>query len=192
VNKAKKRRERKEAINQYVSGVGKVCYAWNNLVETLGYIFVDVTGINFEVAQAIWYSVDYSDRTQMKMLMAAIEATPKTRWEPGLPHAHRDLSWLVKKAVDLADSRNNVVHAPCVIQYKNNEVRVVSHPDSGHSRAKSLAGKMLEDEFEYCTERATLLESFAEMALLTLRHEHSTWPNRPALPERKQTKRQPK
>jgi hypothetical protein len=186
MKKAKRKRARK-AMNPYVSGVGNVCYSWNRLVETLGHIFVDITKMDDpQVAQAIWYSLD-SDRTQMKILEAAINATPEDRWLPRLPLAREDLQWLVKKSMDLADARNNAVHAPCIVQFRENGAIVVSDPFSNHPRAKRLSKTTLEDEFEYCIERATRLETFAGAAILSLRFEHgSAWPDRPSLSKRRE------
>jgi hypothetical protein len=143
--------------------------------------------MDFPIAQAIWYSSD-SDRMQINMLREAIDATPKTRWEPRLPAAHKDLRWLAERAFNLADKRNNAVHAPCIVQFGKNGAVVVSDPFSGHARAKRLMGATLEDEFEYCIERAMHLEAFTRAAIICLRDEHGAWPDRPLLPEKKQKK----
>jgi hypothetical protein len=186
--KKARKRKRRAAMNPYVSSVGRVCYSWNRLVETLGHIFVAITKMDFQVAQAIWYSSE-SDRTQMKMLEAAINAVPEERWLPRFPLARKDLQWLVEKSIGLADARNNAVHAPCIVEFGKDGGLVVSDPFSNHPRAKKLSKTTLEAEFAYCIERATSLETFAGAAIVSLRSEHgSTWPGRPSLPNRTQIK----
>jgi hypothetical protein len=186
--KKARKRKKKAAMNPYVSGVGKVCYSWNRLVETLCHIFVDVTKMDLQVAQAIWHS-PRSDRTQMEMLKAAIDAVPEEHWLPRLPRARKDLQWLVEKSLHLSDARNNAVHAPCIVQFRENGAIVVSDPFSSNPRAKNLLKTTLQDEFEYCIERATRLETFAREAIVSLRSEHgSAWPDTPALPKRTQTR----
>jgi hypothetical protein len=173
-------------MNTYVSSVGRVCYSWNRLVETLGHIFATITKMDFQVAQAVWYSSE-SDRTQMKMLEAAINAVPEERWLLRFPLARKDLRWLVEKAIGLADARNNAVHTPCVVEFGKDGGLVVSDPSSNHPRAKRLSKTTLEAEFAYCIERATCLETFACEVIVSLRSEHSsTWPDAPALPKRTQ------
>jgi hypothetical protein len=103
--------ETKKAFDAYVAAVGKVAYAWNYLHEELGKLFVVVSGAEREVALSIWYSVR-NDGAQREMLRAAVNATNSERSER-LPKAPDDLKWLLDRANDLADARNNAVHAPC-------------------------------------------------------------------------------
>jgi hypothetical protein len=175
----------KEAVDPYAFRVGMVAYSWNRLVETLGIVFVDVTKMDYETAQAIWYTFD-NDRSQIKMLQAAIGATPKDRWLPRFPQARKDLEWLAERSVNLVDARNNAIHAPCIVELDKETGSVISDPLSGHERAKRLHGKSLEDECDYCTSRAGGLEDFAHQILIALRNEPSAWPGRPVLRERRQ------
>jgi hypothetical protein len=188
MKKAQKRRKRKAAMNPYVSSVGKVCYSWNRLVETLGRIFVEITNMDLQVAEAIWHSL-WSDRAQMDMLKAAIDAVPEERWLPRFPRARKDLQWLMENAIGLAGARNKAVHMPCIVEFGKNGAVVVSDPFSSNPRAKKLSKTTLQDEFECCIEWATRLETFACEAIVSLRSEHgSAWPDTPALPNRKQIK----
>jgi hypothetical protein len=164
-----------EAIKSYAYRVGTVAHSWNRLVETLGAVFVEVTKMDFCVARAIWYTFE-NDRSQIKMLWAAIEARPKAAWPPRFPQAHADLVWLAEKSFNLVDARNNIVHAPCMLDLSTDGASMVSDPFSGHDRAKRLQGKSLEDECEYCIGRSAALARFADGMLIALRNEPSAWP----------------
>jgi hypothetical protein len=171
------------AFDSYVRGVGSVAFTWNRLLETLGQVFVEVTGMNYEIAKAIWYSID-NDRSQISMLRAAIEATSITHWLPRFPDARDDLEWLGERSFNLADARNNAVHAPCIVQIEESGAVAVSDPFSGHRRAGKLSGIPLKDEFAFISDRASHLALYADMLIIGLRYEHTTWPRRPVLPEK--------
>jgi hypothetical protein len=101
--------ETREAFETYVAAVGKVAYAWNYLHEQLGLLFAVVSGAKREVALAIWYSTK-SDRAQREMLQAAADATNSERSKQ-LPRASDALKWLLDRANELAEARNDAVHA---------------------------------------------------------------------------------
>jgi hypothetical protein len=184
--KKARKRKRKAAMNSYVSSVGRVCYSWNRLVEVLGHIFAEITKMDLEVAQAIWHSWK-GDRPQIEMLKATIDAVPEERWLPRLPRARKDLQWLTKESIGLAEARNKAVHTPFVVEFGKTGAVVVSDPFSSNPRVKKSPKTTLQDEIECCIERATLLETFASAAIVSLRSEHgSVWPETPALPERTQ------
>jgi hypothetical protein len=184
--KKARKRKRRAAMNTYVSSVGRVCYSWNRLVEALGRIFVEITKMDLQVAQAIWHSVR-NDRTQMTMLEAAIKKVPEDRWLPRLPRARKDLRWLMKESISLAEARNKAVHTPCSVEFGKNGAVVVSDPFSGNPPETKLSKTTLQDEFECCIEWATCLETFACEVIVSLRSEHSSaWPDTPALPKRTQ------
>ena len=103
--------EIRTAFEAYTLAVGKVAYAWNFLLERLGRLFVVVTDMDRTVAFAVWYSTE-NDRAQQKMLLAAIVATAAERWTRH-PTAKEDLKWLLDRAIELGEDRNNAVHAHC-------------------------------------------------------------------------------
>ncbi len=176
------RKSIQNAVQDYALRVGMVAYAWNLLVETLGRVFIVATGMDEIMAQAIWYAFD-SDRSQIKMLDAALSTVSKERWSKQFPTALSDLEWLAERSMNLADARNNAIHAPCVIEILE-RARMVSDPSSGHQRAKNLLGRSVEEECNYCVNRAGALEEFARYALAALVGQEDEWPVRPKLPER--------
>ena len=171
----------------YAAAVGKVAHSWNFLHERLGGLFADVTGMDRNIALAIWYSTE-SDRSQDNMLKAAIAASPDDRWLPRLPNAKAELLWMIERVINLAEARNNAIHAPCSFVIDSGSHQMAASIFSGHKRAKNLLGKKLLEEFEWCERRAEALSRFADRASTALRFERYPWPERPALPTRGQKK----
>ncbi len=149
------------AFEEYYLAVGKVARAWNTLHEYLGQLFVTVSGSDkvwteptaIKVALAIWYSVK-SHRAQRDMLRAAVNAN-SGRWDE-LPKALDDLKWLLDRADELAEHRNDVVHAPCSIYILDWGAEMgpayfaAANPRVKNLNAKNLKGKQLIAEFDWC------------------------------------------
>ena len=178
--------ERKAAFEAYTLAVGKVAHAWNYLHEKLGQLFVVVSGADRKIALAIWYSTD-SDRAQRLMLRAAVAASGKDRW-PSALLAPDDLKWLLDRADELAEQRNNVIHAPCSL-YISPGTPVRSELGAsflhGHPRARKLMGKKLLVEFDWCERFAETLSDFTQRVETGLAFsERYPWPERPRLPTR--------
>jgi len=182
--------ETKIAFEAYTAALGKVAYSWNFLLERLVRLFVVVSGMDRNIAHAIWYSSD-SDRTQQLMLKAAIEASAENRW-PRHPKAKDDLKYLITEAMNLGDSRNNAVHAPCILTTMETaggqETDMVASIFSGHRRAKNLAGKQILVEFDWCERWAEELSHASEMMVRALTLDNYPWPGRPQKPARKNRK----
>jgi hypothetical protein len=106
---------RYRTFDAYVAAVGRVAHAWNYLHEKLGVLFVAVSGMERNLALSIWYSVT-NDHFQREMLKAAVSATNSER-SAKLPKAPDDLKWLLDRAAEVADARNNAVHAPCSLYF---------------------------------------------------------------------------
>jgi hypothetical protein len=173
--------EIKAALDPYMYGVGSVTYMWCRLVETMGLLFIHVTGMQFHAAQATWYSLD-SDRSQLKLLQAALKATPAGKWA-AFPNAKADLEWLVERTINLANARNDVVHAPAILIMGDEGLFVRADPTSGHQRAKNLKDYDLEPWFKYCRDRCGLLEGFAHATMAALQFGPGiAWPDKPSLP----------
>jgi hypothetical protein len=167
----------------YTASVGAVAHAWNHLQEQLAQLFSWVGGRDHQVGLAIWYSME-SDRSQQKMLRAAILASKPDYWKGLHPSALEDLMWLVNRATELIEERNNALHAPCslVISSADSEIRAAIV--SGNPRARKLRGKAILEEFAYCTAASAALSRFAEDIHLALISDEFSWPDRPLLPNR--------
>jgi hypothetical protein len=172
--------ETKRAFDAYVAAVGKVAYAWNYLHEQLGILFVAVSGAEKEVALANWYSV-WSDRGQRDMLRAKVNATNAARSKTR-PQAPDDLIWLLDCADDLADDRNNAVHAPCSLYISGSGSEMGAAFYNGHPRARKLMGKDLLVEFAWCESYAETLSRFTErLGIAVAFPDRFPWPQRPKI-----------
>jgi hypothetical protein len=170
--------ETKKAFEAYVAAVGKVAYEWNTLHERLGVLFVAVTGMERNVALSIWYSVR-SDLAQREMLKAAFFATNPQRSEK-LPKAPDDLKWLLDRAQEVANARNDAVHAPCSLYVSGSGSEMGAAFFDGNPRAKNLGGKDLLVEFAWCESFARTLSFFTErLANAIAFPDRFEWPERP-------------
>ena len=172
--------ETKKAFDAYVAAVGKVAYAWNYLHEKLGKLFVAVSGAEREVALANWYSV-WSDRGQRAMLRAKVNATVSERSKRP-PDPDDDLIWLLNCADDLAEDRNNAVHAPCSLYINGSRSEMGAAFFNGNPRARKLMGKELLVEFAWCEAYAETLSRFTELLAVAIAFpDRFPWPERPKI-----------
>jgi hypothetical protein len=189
----------KAAFEEYYLAVGKVARAWNTLHESLGQLFVTVSGSDkvwteagaIKVALAIWYSVK-SDRAQRDMLRAAFNAN-SGRWEK-LPKALDDFKWLLDRCDELAEQRNDAVHAPCSIYIGSGPngaemgpaYFAAGNPRAKNLEAKNLKGKQLIAEFDWCERYAwTLIGFIQKLEKPMVLPDRYRWPDRPPKPTRK-------
>jgi hypothetical protein len=185
------------AFGEYQLAVGKVAHAWNVLHESLGVLFVTVTAADKvpawaepRVALAIWYAAK-SDRVQRDMLRAAVNAN-SGRWER-LPKALDDLKWLLDRCDELAEHRNNAVHAPCAVYIGGNDPPemgpayfAAQNPRAKNLSAKNLMGKQLLVEFDWCERYAQTLREFIQRLENSIGlPDRYPWPDRPSKPTRK-------
>jgi hypothetical protein len=168
------------AVDDYAVAVGRVAHEWNYLHERLGALFVAVTGMERNLALSIWYSVK-SDRAQRDMLKAAIDATNSQRSEKR-PEAPVDLKWLLDRANELAEARNDAVHAPCSLYIGGSGSEMRASFFDGNPRAKNLMGKELLVEFAWCERFAENLSRFAQMLGTAIAlPDRFPWPERPKI-----------
>lgn len=151
--------EEKRQFEAYCLALGKVAHAWNYLHEKLGRLFATILRCDPHVTNAIWYKPD-SDRIKVGMLGAAISTQQDQWWLPDYPSAKDDIVWLVERVQNLADMRNNVIHAPCVLRTDGGGTAMAAS-FNGHERAKKLWGKEILVEFDWCERYAEELTRFA-------------------------------
>lgn len=176
-----------DALDEYATAVGRVVYEWNHLHEELGKLFVVVRNEDKDRLLIKWWSCK-TDTGQRKMLKDAVTNAPKLRWK-GLPKAPADLNWLLERVNELAEDRNDAVHAPVSPYFKQDgstEVMAAylnAHPR--HPRAESLMGKVLLVEFAWCAGYAAALIGFTRRLRLAIAFPRlQEWPERPDIPKR--------
>ena len=171
----------KATFEPYIVALGKVAHAWNYLQEALGHLFAQVTGFDSKIPYAIWYSSN-DDRTQRRMLRAAIEALPEDHWGSRLPTARDDIIWLINEADKVAIKRNNAIHAPCSMAIRARGFEIIPAYFFGNPRARSLQDKNILKEFTWYELSADTLTRFARNATTAIASEQSAWPEKPLMP----------
>lgn len=174
------------AFEPYYAAVGRTAHAWNHLQDELANLFADLTELD-SLGLALWHALK-SDRTQRDVLEAAAKAKGEDEeWLSGFPKAKDDILWLLARANELADKRNDAIHAPCTIGIASGQIEIVPSSFFGNPRARKLQGKQILNEFAWYEERADVLRNFAvALGSCLRRHDTRTWPERPRTPELRQ------
>jgi hypothetical protein len=162
----------------YALQLGWLAYSWNSLHDKLGRLFWVLTGIkDGRIPLAIWNAVQ-NDRTQREMVRALAEtvlADRKREWE--------DISWMLGKAQELEDRRNDALHSPLTFIVDPDGTTLSSNWPSGNRRAMKLKDKDLLKEFEWYGLTANVLAKYAWRVSYSLRApEQMPWPDKPELP----------
>jgi hypothetical protein len=167
------------AFAPYINAVGRVVHHWNQLQESLGKLFAAVTGKG-NMALAIWHT-PHSDRAQRDMLTAAIFATPTETWESYSATAMADILALVSVANNVADRRNNAIHAPVSLAIDRRKLVPIPVYFHGNPRAMRLKNKDIITEFTACVVSAKQLREFAEKLETAINFaSRYPWPDIPA------------
>jgi hypothetical protein len=116
------------------------------------------------------------------MLRAKVNATNSERSKTLPDAATDDLIWLLERADELADDRNNAVHAPCSVYISGSGSEMGAAFFNGHPRARKLEGIDLLVEFAWCATYAATLSRFTEMLAVAIAFpERYQWPQRPKI-----------
>ena len=181
-------RDRRELFKPYANELGWLIYEWNRLQEALGELFAAiVTPKHHTLGVSIWHS-SRSDRAQRDMLSAARVSLAKKLEAK----AADDIKWLLDRVIELADKRNDAIHAPLVFVFESDALRLVPLSFLGNPRAAKLDNKNLLEEYNWYRDQASTLAWFAENIRYAITvPEQFAWPDRPDLPTRS-PKRKPK
>jgi hypothetical protein len=125
----------------YAREVRKLVASWNQLQERLGELFsVIVRKDHPGIVLAIWYSTR-SDLNQRQMLRASAEAAAAAGL---LEQAKKeDIKWLLDRTNELAQQRNDAIHAPVAFFTDQDGTRLMTEYFFGNPRALSLKDKSL-------------------------------------------------
>lgn len=94
----------------YVTAIGELALAWNDLHEKLGWLFGHMMEAGDERALNIWNSPQF-DRPKRALLEAVVKAMPN-QMQRDYPRLKDDILWLLKQADVLEDARNTAIHSP--------------------------------------------------------------------------------
>ena len=172
-------RERRRLFAPYANELGWLIYEWNRLQEALGELFTAiVTPKHHSLGVGIWHSIT-SDRAQREMLAAANSTLRKKQGAKVADDtkAADDIKWLLNRVTELADKRNDAVHAPLVFVAESGALQLMPLFFLGNPRAAKLENKNLLQEFAWYRGHASALASFAENVRYAItRPEHFGWP----------------
>jgi hypothetical protein len=181
----------------YVTALGQLALAWNDLQESLAALFWTLMNpppmagdtVNYTPLH-VWASIK-SDRTQRDMLKA-ISKHPPAFWNKS--EIKTDVGWLVDRASELEILRNDAVHSPLFSVSKSLYGGFVLNPGEPiapaywlfNPRAVKLSKRTnLLIEFRYCRDYAIRLADYAQLIDRSLVNPRGEWPHKPSLPTRK-------
>jgi hypothetical protein len=186
-----------QEFRPYVTALGQLALAWNDLQESLAGLFwtMMMNGppqagdiVDYRPLR-VWHAIR-SDRSQKDMLRAVIAADNQIDyWKR--PLFAGDVRWLLGEAENLEYARNDAIHSP--LFYIDRSIYGLSYPGKKiapaawlfNPRAVGLAKRAdLLSEFRYCRDMAITLSDFAREIDSALIHPKRPWPRRPRLPTR--------
>lgn len=185
----------------YALAIGQVALAFNHMHEMLGLLFAGVmqsTGDVIHQSILVWHSAGL-DRPKRQMLRAAIQQ-PSRDAVGRRPNMVADIKWLLDRADELEEVRNNTIHGPLFLmepkpEYADDtETPPMVMPDIllGNPRAQKLVNALhksgLLSEFRWCRDTARELTRYSVRMGFGLLDSALPWPNRPTLPIRRPKK----
>jgi hypothetical protein len=199
----KKHRFTEKGFLPYVTAIGQLALAWNDLHEKLGMMFVVLMGGGWvSLPGAIWQSSHY-DRPKRAMLKAAI-LNQTEDFQARFPRLKDDLIWILNQTDSIEEARNNAVHSPLLLHThgpltaamggdRNRIGKPYVFPDVllDHPRAKKLSSKNdLLKEFRWCRNATLVLRDFVVLIDFAIdpHVRGNAWPDRPSLPNRGEKK----
>ena len=187
------------AFRPYLTAVGQVAMAANDLADRLSGLFWTITGGGFmDVPLASWNALP-TDRTQQKMLRDAIGAAfPKgggSHNQVRFPTAAKDLDWLLVEAGKVLGDRNNVIHCPFILHPSATTKIVNTQTVKRNPQAIALqkvvdGGRDLLTEIRWYRDKILVLRDYCWRCDDALCSEHAEWPQKPGFPPRPPPKRQ--
>ena len=176
----------------YVTAIGQLALAWNDLHEQLGLLFHMVATLPDDSKVINAFQVVDSDRLKRKMVKAVFASLDPNEIRLN-PRAAEDVKWICSQADALEEIRNNAIHSPLLMftyaEQFGLPTGVFPNDLYGNVRAAKLKDKDLLSEYRYVRDAAAILRDFAEAiedAWRWTARTRPTWPQRPRLPKRGQ------
>jgi hypothetical protein len=174
----------KDGAKPYLIELGRLVLAWNDLHEKLA----ELWGVIKEDPKALqqWHDLR-NDREQRKLLRNTLTSDLQKRVDKRrggteqLKRIKENITWLLDKIDELADHRNNFLHAPFMFSVADDgELTMQSFSMVGNQRAQALAGKDLKDEMHHHRENMAALGTFSVAITFDINGK-GTSSNRPVL-----------
>lgn len=181
-----------KSFRPYAMATGQSVLVWNDLHEMLAFIYWVFQHYDDKVLSA--WNAARLDQNKRKPLVTAIA---KMRTTSKAEYIRDDLRWLVEQIDDVAEIRNDTVHAPLIfieptdawaLFGRNGGVTPLTTFDN--RRAQNLGAKPeLLEEFRWYRDGFTVLRDYALAIGAGLSNDDAPWPDRPACPKPKSRKR---
>ena len=126
-----------EKLREVATDVGLVAMEWNSIHHRLSLIFARVTGLNYDVAFAIWNSIR-NDSTQRNMLRKATEEVYKEKEHLKIK---KKISRLLQRLDAKSGNRNSSIHCPFALLIEDGDLKVIPNELSNNGLAKTFAGE---------------------------------------------------
>jgi hypothetical protein len=171
----------------YVTAIGQLVLAWNDMHQSFGYLFCSITGDDpHDNIIRAWDSIG-QDRSARGMLKAVVNGERDEELHGEFPRLREEVLWLLGQANALEDSRNDAIHTP--MSDFRDPPRVVPMWAFGHPRALKLANKPdLLSDLLWIRDTALALRDYAGELDHAITSFRAKWPKRPSLPNRGQKK----
>jgi hypothetical protein len=147
----------------YALAIGQIALAWNDLHEGLSFLFCRFCGGGFaDYHLAVWHSADY-DRAKRKMLRGKWRVITDAQAKH-FPRLRPDLKWLLDRADELEDARNDAIHSPLTVVGRKivngRHEPIMPNVVMKNPRALKLGLSDLEADFQWCHEHILKLRDF--------------------------------
>jgi len=180
----------------YTAALGQIALAWNGLHSAMALLFCTVMGGGFSNQfLAIWHALR-NDAAQRAILEAAAKDSFGYDSELGAK-IFAEIHWINGQARRIEDARDDALHSPLWgFERGQRETLVVPVTGLGHRRAQKLseAKRGLLAEFRWCRDASLALTNYVKDIDELLSRDPLpilSWPDRPVLPNRGQTKNDP-
>lgn len=170
----------RRAYRPLATEIGLVACYWNNLHARLSLIYANLLAPGKIVTAeqigplASWNTLE-SDRSQREMLRAVAAAALKAD-----KRAKDSIDWIINKANELSDKRNDLVHSPYILTLRGGELSVTPNVFFEHRRAKKL-GPNPQQQAKDCAYSISVLISYASDVDACMKFPELPWPQRPQL-----------
>ena len=126
-----------EKLREVATDVGLVAMEWNSIHNRLSLIFARVTGLNNELAFAIWNSIP-NDKIQRNILR---EATREVYKEKEHLKLKKKINGLLGKLDKKSRNRDSSIHCPFAVLIEDGDLKVIPNDMANNKLAKTLAGE---------------------------------------------------
>ena len=142
-----------DTLDKHAEKIGHVAMAWSRMQEHLGQLFVYLVSPHHLLrGWAAWHAI-MSDLAQRQMLAAVLREAYKDKNAP----MRVEIEWILSGIQEILDNRNGAIHVAFQFGVGDDDLQMVPVDQTGNPRAKKLAGRDLQADFEFTSLRINRL-----------------------------------